>query len=89
MRVKRGITDTSKPGGFCKDQCTFDGALRILEQRKSIDFNAIYAGKVSLETYYGCEDVLKEAVESPDYLCPPQLKGEAKKEFFLRRLDEI
>jgi hypothetical protein len=35
--------------------------MRILEQRKNIDFNAIYAAKVSLETYYGCEDVLKEA----------------------------
>ena len=89
LRVKRGMSDTSKPGGFCKDQSTFDGVMRILEQRDQIDFNAIYAGKVSLETYYGCEDTLKEAVTQPDYLCPPQLKGEKNKAFFIRRINEI
>jgi hypothetical protein len=31
LRVKRGLTDTSLAGGFCKDQATFDGAMRILE----------------------------------------------------------
>ena len=89
LRVKRGIADTSKIGGFCKDQCTFDGAMRVLENKDIIDFHAIYAGKVSLETYFGCEDVLKEAVLSPEYLCPPQLKGQKNKDFFLRRVNEI
>jgi len=56
MRVKRGMTDTSKPGAFCKDQATFDGSMRILENRESIDFLALYGGKVSLETYYLCEE---------------------------------
>ena len=52
MRVKRGMTDTSKPGAFCKDQATFDGSMRIIENRANIDFQAIFAGKVSLETYF-------------------------------------
>ena len=38
MRVKRGLTDTSKPGAFCKDQATFDGSMRIIENRHDIDF---------------------------------------------------
>lgn len=58
------MTDTSKPGGFCKDQATFDGAMRILENKDKIDFHAIYAGKVSLETYFEAEDILKEAYKS-------------------------
>ena len=71
LRVKRGMTDTSKPGGFCKDQATFDGAMRILENKDKIDFNAIYAGKVSLETYFLSEEVLKKASKSKEYFCPP------------------
>jgi len=59
LRVKRGVTDTSKPGAFCKDQATFDGSMRIIELRDRIDFHALYAGKVSLETYFQCEDLLK------------------------------
>lgn len=61
IRVKRGIADTSRPGAFCKDQCSFDGSLRILEQRNSIAWHALYAGKVSIETYNLCEGALKRA----------------------------
>mmetsp|Transcript_3488 Transcript_3488/g.5934 ORF Transcript_3488/g.5934 Transcript_3488/m.5934 type:complete len:344 (-) Transcript_3488:703-1734(-) len=89
LRVKRGMGDTSKPGGFCKDQATFDGAMRILENQDKIDFNAIYAGKVSLETYFESQELLKEAVNSKDYTCPPQLKGAKNKEFFIRRVKEM
>jgi hypothetical protein len=71
MRVKRGQTDTSKPGGFCKDQATFDGMLRILENRNKIDFPALFAGKVSLETYFACENELKLASKDEGYVCPP------------------
>jgi len=56
LRVKRGLTDTSKPGGFCKDQATFDGSMRILERRNEIHIPALFAGKVSLETYFNCEE---------------------------------
>jgi hypothetical protein len=71
LRVKRGMVDTSKPGGFCKDQATFDGAMRILENKDKIDFNAIYAAKVSLETYFEAEEALKAAKTSEFYTCPP------------------
>jgi hypothetical protein len=71
IRVKRGIIDTSKDGAFCKDQATFDGAMRILEQRDTINFPALFAGKVSLETFRLCEDVLIESSKGEDYVCPP------------------
>jgi hypothetical protein len=88
LRIKRGLTDTSRPGAFCKDQATFDGCMRILDQRDEINFPALYAGKVSLETYKLCEKTLIEASKSHYYTCPPQIKGK-KLEFFKKRVHEI
>jgi len=89
LRVKRGIADTSKTGAFCKDQATFDGSMRILERRATVDFPALYAAKVSLETYDLCEESLKLAVFSDCYTCPPQIRGAKNSEFFQRRVEEI
>lgn len=88
LRIKRGMTDTSKPGAFCKDQATFDGSMRILEQRDSINFPALYAGKVSLETYNLSSKVLIEAAKSDDYVCPPHIRGK-KLDFFKKRVEQI
>jgi hypothetical protein len=50
LRVKRGIVDMSEVGGvFCKDQVYLAGAIRILKQRKSLDFKLLYSGKVGLD----------------------------------------
>jgi len=49
MRVKRGIQDTSKPGGFYKDGSTFTGAVRLLMARREIDWKALHSLKISLE----------------------------------------
>ena len=87
--MKRGLSDTSKPGAFCKDQATFDGSMRILEHRASIHFPALYAGKVSLETYNLCEEALKESAASACYTCPPQIRGAENAAFFKRRIDAI
>lgn len=48
--------------------------MRIIELRENIDFLALYAGKVSLETYNLCEDILKQAVRDEDYICPPHIR---------------
>jgi hypothetical protein len=89
LRVKRGISDTSKPGAFCKDQCSLDGMLRILEARERINFPALFAGKVSLETYFDSEDLLLQASHASSYVMPPHLRGKDKYEFFLRRCDDM
>ena len=89
LRVKRGMADTREPGAFCKDQATFDGAMRILENRDKIDFTALYAGKVSLETYFLCEKQLIAAAKDHMYVVPPQIRGPKNAEFFHRRINEI
>jgi len=49
LRVKRGLTDTSQPGGFFKDQCYLKGAYTILRHRNIIDFKELYCGKIAVE----------------------------------------
>lgn len=48
LRVKRGLTDTSQKGGLYKDKVYLEGAVRVLSQRKNIDFIALMCGKISL-----------------------------------------
>ena len=49
MRVKRGVGNTSLAIGFAKDQCSLDGALRILALRNRIDFRTLHLSKSTLE----------------------------------------
>jgi hypothetical protein len=49
VRVKRGMEDTSQPGGYYKDQCYLDGAVQILQDRRNLDFVGLMCGKLSLE----------------------------------------
>ena len=64
-------------------------SMRIIENREIIDFTALYAGKVSLETYFRCEDQLKEAATGCDYICPPQHRTKAKRDYWAKRVEEI
>jgi len=48
LRVKRGLTDTSQKGGLYKDQVYLEGAVKILSQRKHLNFKALLCGKISL-----------------------------------------
>ncbi|XP_002123173.4 microtubule-associated tyrosine carboxypeptidase 1-like [Ciona intestinalis] len=50
LRTKRGQSDTSKPGCFCKDQVYLTGILALLERRHTLDFHLLCTmGKVSHE----------------------------------------
>jgi len=49
LRVKRGLNDTSKPGGLYKDQVYLEGALKLLEHRREIDWQGFYSAKLNLE----------------------------------------
>lgn len=55
MRVKRGLLDTSQPGGFVKDQMYLVGAIQILEQRHRINFCTLYLGKLSVTDAHRCK----------------------------------
>ena len=49
LRLKRGMTDTSEPGGLYKDQCYLEGAVTFLQNRHTIDIIGLFTGKISFE----------------------------------------
>jgi len=49
LRLKRGLIETSEPGGLYKDQCYLEGAVEFLKHRRSIDIFGLFTGKISLE----------------------------------------
>lgn len=49
LRVKRGLIDSSEPGGLYKDQVYLEGAVAILRERKTLDFHGLCCGKISIE----------------------------------------
>ncbi len=63
LKKKRGLTDTSQPGGLTKDLVYFKGALNVLEWLVHHDFalEKLYYGKIALE------DVEKAFELSLDY----------------------
>lgn len=63
LRQKRGMTDTSKPGGFTKDLVYFEGLVDVYQYLKENDFNItkLYFGKMALE------DVEKAVQMNPNY----------------------
>jgi len=48
-RIKRGMTDTSQPGGYYKDKVYLEGAVEYLQGRKSMDIIALHSSKLSFE----------------------------------------
>ena len=48
LRVKRGLLDTSEPGGLYKDQVYLEGAVSILKERHTLDFHGLCCGKISV-----------------------------------------
>lgn len=66
-RVKRGLTDTSLPGGFTKDLVYFEGFVQVWQWLKNHNYDPspLYYGKISLQ------DIEKVVGMQPDYR--PQL----------------
>jgi hypothetical protein len=48
VRAKRGVFDTSAPGGCAKDQCYLRGAYDLLRNRAKIDWPWMFMGKLAL-----------------------------------------
>ncbi len=63
VRLKRGLVDTSQPGGFTKDLLYFAGFVKVWHWLKEHDFNPtdLYIGKVALE------DIEKAKSYNPKY----------------------
>ena len=47
--MKRGLADTSKPGGLYKDQVYLEGAMKLLQHRKEVDWQGFYSAKLNME----------------------------------------
>lgn len=53
LRSKRGLSDTSRPGGYIKDHCYLQGYIKIQDFIHSGgDIRTLYAGKISLSHSY-------------------------------------
>ncbi|XP_067929604.1 putative tyrosine carboxypeptidase MATCAP2 [Watersipora subatra] len=70
LRAKRGLTDTSKPGCFSKDQIYLTGALQILARRHEINFEHLFRfGKVSHRDLEKLEEIAaQEGTRVPKFL---------------------
>jgi hypothetical protein len=63
VKHKRGLYDTSKPGGFTKDVVYFEGMIEIWDflQKSDFDLEGLYYGKISYQ------DIEKARQLNPDY----------------------
>ena len=71
FRVKRGLSDTSKPGAFTKDFCYYTGKRKIDEfLLKGGDLADLYLGKFSVDDLTSIKNVsqLKKALILPHWL---------------------
>lgn len=71
LRLKRGLIETSEPGGLYKDQCYLEGAVMFLQNRHEIDIIGLFTGKISLEDLMKpkIQKVLnKESIKLPPFM---------------------
>ena len=84
LRVKRGLSDTSQKGGLYKDQVYLEGAVKVLQQRHTLDFKALLCGKISLEDYH--REQIYSILNYEGQILPPFMQ---EMDEYLRCLDEI
>lgn len=63
LRKKRGLTDTSQPGGYTKDLVYFEGMVDVHKwlKKNNFDITSLYFGKLALE------DATKAVALNPDF----------------------
>lgn len=72
VRCKRGLKDTSLPGGYTKNQVYLKGAVEVARWLKKHDFDAraLYVGKVALEDI---DRLMANSELPPEEFMVPQL----------------
>ena len=71
--------NTEEKGGYYKDQSYLIGAIRLLSERKNIDFKKIFFGKLSPQ----------ETMSLNNGVLPPFIDSEEKHKHYLKRLDTM
>lgn len=85
LRKKRGLTDTSQPGGFTKDLVYFEGFVDMLRwlREYSYDLRGLYYGKIAHE------DVARARMHNPQFIPVLPSFYETDPAAYARRIDEI
>lgn len=91
LRVKRGLSDTSKPGGLYKDQVYLEGAIKLIRARNEIDWQAFYSAKTNIEDLKRQRIMknLKTPSSDEGIVMPKFVKDKEAIEYYIRCLDVI
>ena len=71
VRVKRGLTDTAMSGGLYKDKVYLEGAVRVLQQRRMLDFKLLHSAKISFDDLKRSQ--VQDIIVSEGLIMPPFL----------------
>jgi len=66
IRAKRGLEDTSQPGGFTKDYLYLKGYYDVKKYAKKNDLKSLYYGKISIKYVNKIKELIK--LNPPKYL---------------------
>jgi len=71
-RSKRGLTDTSQPGGFTKDRTYLEGSVAVWQWllRPENDIHDLYAGRISLSEVNQTKKIVSEKNPAPKLYFP-------------------
>lgn len=72
VRVKGGLRDTSKAGGFCRDQAYWAGALQLLQARDRVDFKMLHSGRIGIDE--ATQEYADPSPALPHAVLPPFLR---------------
>ncbi len=82
QRVKRGMIDTSLPGGYTKDYVYLSGFLKVrdflqTQPSKAAALKILYCGKIGLENFEMAQNLLERGVlKTPRYLPEMELPAQ-------------
>ena len=90
VRTKRGLADTSRHGGYCKDQVSFAGMMQLLQNRNSICFELLHSCKLPWQCIAATPGLLHARECGSAMLLPAFISdGEAAYQSKLQQLVEV
>lgn len=79
QRVKRGLSDTSRPGGLIKDYIYLDGREQVKRYLQDDgDIEVLYCGNTSVRDAHIIKELMSEGIVKPPKYLPWFLKRNAK-----------
>ena len=69
-RTKRGMVDTSKPGGITKGHHYISGLCKVKEYAKNSDMNLLYVGKISIDDIEEVRVLVEKGLLKPSKYLP-------------------